>query len=57
MHMAAALDKRQLALIGQSSPLEWWPMSDQARWLSHALHVNGIPQQRIEQELVHAWGD
>jgi ADP-heptose:LPS heptosyltransferase len=57
MHLAAALGKRQLALFGQSSPLEWWPMSSKARWISHALHVNAIPQEAIERELLRAWND
>jgi ADP-heptose:LPS heptosyltransferase len=56
VHLAAALNKPQMIVIAQSSPIEWGPLSLKARWLSHALHVNALPQQAIERELQIAWG-
>lgn len=55
VHLAAALGKPQMVFIAQSSPIEWGPLSQKARWISHALHVNALPQEAIERELQLAW--
>lgn len=48
MHLAAALDKPQVALFSQTSMVEWAPLSDKAIVLHHPEHVN-----RIDKELIY----
>jgi ADP-heptose:LPS heptosyltransferase len=55
MHFAAALKKPQLVLFGKTLPSEWHPLSNKARWLSHPIDVNGIPQPTIEEALRKLW--
>src|SRR6185503_20134879 len=41
-HIAAALDKPQVVLFGQSNPKNWSPLSDATTVLYHPLHVNAL---------------
>jgi ADP-heptose:LPS heptosyltransferase len=46
-HMAAALDKPQLALFGRTNPTVWHPLSQRAQWLYDAEDVNSINEAAI----------
>ncbi len=50
-HIAAALDKRQLVLFGETSPIEWAPLSHQARIFYDPLHVNRLSDEVLENAL------
>lgn len=51
MHLAAALDKRQVILFGGTKVWEWGPLSDKAICLSDPHNVNFIPEDEIAQAL------
>lgn len=51
MHMAAALNKRQLVLFGSTRLEQWRPLSSQAICLHHPTDVKNIDQGSILQAL------
>jgi len=51
VHLAAALDKPQLVLLGKVSPIEWWPLSKKTQCLSHPENVNQLDKKIIMIEL------
>lgn len=50
-HLAAALDKPQVALFGGTKVWEWSPLSDKALCLAHPHNVNDIPLSVIHRAL------
>jgi|GEM_PF-712862 len=54
MHIAAALDKPQLALFGRAHDYVscWRPLSDKARYLCDSIDVKRIPCEKICAELI-----
>ena len=51
MHLAAALNKPQVALFSKTSIIEWSPLSDKAVILQHPENVNFIDQEMIYSAL------
>ena len=47
MHMAAALGVPQVVLFGNTSPVTWHPLSDNASTIHDASNVNNIPINKI----------
>lgn len=52
MHLTAALRKKQVALFGRTSPVEWAPLSDEADIFFHPQDVKLLPETKIIQALV-----
>lgn len=52
MHMAAALDKKQVVLFGRTRVVEWQPLSKKAVCLAHPTHVSKIDKQEILRALI-----
>jgi ADP-heptose:LPS heptosyltransferase len=50
-HMAAALDRPQLCLFGETSPIEWAPLSKKASVLFHRTAVDQLEPAVISQAL------
>jgi ADP-heptose:LPS heptosyltransferase len=50
-HIAAALDKPQVVLFGQSNPKNWHPLSENTTVLYHPLHVNALSDETILKTL------
>ncbi|NGX53701.1 MAG: ADP-heptose--LPS heptosyltransferase 2 [Chlamydiae bacterium] len=46
-HIGAALGKRGVALFGQTSPMEWHPLSARLSALYHPVHVNHLSDEMI----------
>lgn len=55
MHLAAALNKRQLVLFGGTEVWEWAPLSDKAICLADEHNVNFIPEDQILRALHELW--
>lgn len=53
MHLAAALNKPQVTLFGQTRIEEWSPLSDRAICFYHPLHVRYIDKAKIIKALHH----
>lgn len=50
-HIAAALNKPQVVLFGQSHPKNWHPLGEATTVLYHPLHVNAISDESILEAL------
>ncbi len=53
MHIAAALDIRQVVLFGATSTRTWGPLSDKATVLSDKSNVNNISKNKITNALTN----
>lgn len=55
MHLAAALDKKQVVLFGGTKVWEWAPLSQKAMCLADDHNVNFIPEDQILGKLDELW--
>jgi ADP-heptose:LPS heptosyltransferase len=55
-HMAAALDRPQLCLFGETSPIEWAPLSEKATVLFHRQAVDQLSDEELLAGLATAFG-
>lgn len=51
MHLAAALDKKVIALFGQTSPEQWRPMSEKAKCFHHQQNAEKISAKLVLEAL------
>lgn len=50
-HLAAAMNKKQVVLFGETNPLEWAPLSHRAHCFYDPLHVNRLKDDLLEDAL------
>ncbi|MCH9611175.1 MAG: ADP-heptose--LPS heptosyltransferase 2 [Chlamydiales bacterium] len=51
-HIAAAMNKRQVVLFGETNPKEWAPLSLKARTFYDRLHVNRLDDDQLENAVL-----